>query len=273
MRNRRAIFFLLLSVMSGLAAVIAYYGSVRDTALIPVAEITIETTPVVMAKQDLPTGIAINAEDLEVLEWPSDYVPAGGQYDIEEVTGRIPRRAIGVGEPILEQMLLEDGRQSGLTALIEANHRAMSVRADAVVGVGGFIRPGSRVDVLAQLRTIDREKGSTPYNRTILQNVRVLAIDQSFERDEGLEPTLASVVTLEVDPGEAQLLSYASAEGTLQLSLRSEVDESLVALKSTTPKDFLDPVPPRPRRKAAAKAPARKSIESIRGSNISREYL
>jgi len=272
MMNRRSVFFLLLSIMSGLAAVIAYYGTVRDAARVPVAELTIETTPVVMAKQELQTGIAISEEDLEVLEWPSDFVPDGSRYDPEDVVGRIPRRAIGMGEPILEQLLLEEGRQSGLTALIEANHRAMSVRADAVVGVGGFIQPGSRVDVLAQLRTIDRERGSQPYNRTILQNVRVLAIDQSFERDVGLEPVLASVVTLEVDPGEAQLLSYASAEGTLQLALRSEVDESLVALKSTTPKDFMDPIP-RPKRKTVTKAPSRKSIESIRGSNISREYL
>jgi pilus assembly protein CpaB len=271
MRNRRAILFLLLSIVSGLSAVIAYYGSVRD-AQQPVAQFQIQTVRVVMAKENLPAGVAVQPAQLQVMEWPSEYAPLGGIQVIEEVVHRIPRREITIGEPVLEQLLLEEGRQSGLTALIEANHRAMSVKADAVVGVGGFIQPGSRVDVVAHLKNVDRDKGRQPYARTILQNVKVLAIDENFERSEGAEPALASVVTLEVDPTEAQLLSYASAEGTLRLALRSEVDDNLVKLKNVGPKDFMDELPP-PKRKKVARAPQRKSIESIRGTDLSREYL
>jgi pilus assembly protein CpaB len=273
MRNRRAFFFLLLSIMSGMAALIAYYGSVQKAGQV-VAEPIIETTPVVMAVADLSPGKLIESSQLEVIDWPSQYVPVGALQTPAEVADRIPRRTIAAGEPILDGMLLEEGRRSGLTALIEPNHRAMSVKADAVVGVGGFIQPGSRVDVLAQLRNIDQDKGAMPYCRTILQNVKVLAIDQNYEPSTtGAAAALASVVTLEVDPGEAQMLAYASAEGTLQLALRNEQDENLVDLRTTGPRDFLDKVRAKPkRRKKVAKAP-RNSIESIRGSNMSKEFL
>lgn len=260
--------------MSGMAALIAYYGSVQKSGQV-VSEPIIETTPVVMAVADLSPGKLIQSSQLEVIDWPSQYVPMGALQTPAEVADRIPRRSIAQGEPILDGMLLEEGRRSGLTSLIEPNHRAMSVKADAVVGVSGFIQPGSRVDVLAQLRTQNREMGATPYCRTILQNVKVLAIDQNYERTEGGAASPASVVTLEVDPGEAQMLAYASAEGLLQLALRNESDVSLVDLRTTGPKDFLDKVtaPKRKPRKAVAKAKPRSSIESIRGSNMGKEYL
>jgi pilus assembly protein CpaB len=272
MRNRRAFFFLLLSVMSGMAALIAYYGSVQRSGQV-VAEPIIETTPVVMAVADLSPGKLIESSQLEVIDWPSQYVPVGALQTPAEVADRIPRRSIAAGEPILDGMLLEEGRRSGLTALIAPNHRAMSVKADAVVGVGGFIQPGSRVDVLAQLRNVDQNQGAQPYCRTILQNVKVLAIDQNYEPTTGASAALASVVTLEVDPGEAQMLAYASAEGSLQLALRNEQDENLVDLRTTGPRDFLDKVRSKPKpRKKVAKAP-RNSIESIRGATVSKEFL
>jgi pilus assembly protein CpaB len=272
MRNRRAFFFLLLSVMSGMAALIAYYGSVQRSGLLVDGPI-IETTPVVMAVSDLSPGKLIESSQLDVIDWPSQYVPAGALQTPAEVTERIPRRSIAAGEPILDSMLLEEGRRSGLTSLIEPNHRAMSVKADAVIGVSGFIQPGSRVDVLAQLRKLDRDRGATPYCRTILQNVKVLAIDQNYEQTDNGVASPASVVTLEVDPGEAQMLAYASAEGHLQLALRSDSDERLVDLRTTGPKDFLDKVArPKPRKKVA-KSKRRPVIESIRGSKMSKEYL
>jgi pilus assembly protein CpaB len=275
MRNRRSLFFLLLSIVSGLAAVIVYRATLTEAPAVSAGPATIETTPVVMAAEPLSAGIAVRESQLTVAQWPSDFVPEGGMQAAAEVADRIPRRRIEAGEPVLSPMLLEPGRGAGLPGLIEPNHRAMSVKADAVVGVGGFIQPGSRVDVLAQLRAHDPERGFTPYARTILQNVRVLAIDQNFDRQEGSAPMLASVVTLEVDPVEAQLLAYASAEGTLQLALRSQVDESLVSLKSTGPRDFLDEVvkpkaKPKPKRKATK---PRNTIESIRGTDVSRDYL
>jgi len=272
MRNRRALLFLLLSVVSGLAAVIAYRTTMPEP-VVSTAPPVITTVPTAIAGEVLPPGVAIQASQIEMVEWPVDYQLRGSIHSAEEVAERIPRRRIESGEPIFEQLLVERGRHAGLTALIESGHRAMSVETNAVVGVGGFIQPGSRVDVLAQFRTRDRERGPLTYNRTILQNVKVLAIDQIFDVEEDHELTPAAVVTLEVDPNEAQLLAFATAEGTLQLALRNSVDGRLVSLRSTKPEDFIDDLPePQPNEVGTEKAPGN-AIEIIRGATVTREYL
>ena len=105
------------------------------------------------------------------------------------------RRALAVGEPILDAFLLPQGAQAGLGALIGENRRAVSVKVDPVIGVAGFVTPGSHVDVLATLRRVDRDK-ALPYSKVILENISVLAIDQKLEDVGGTEPELVSVVTL-----------------------------------------------------------------------------
>jgi pilus assembly protein CpaB len=277
MMNRRAILFLLLSISFGLLTVYIFKTAVSKPAPSG-GEFTIEVTPVVVAGIDLEAGVEIETIQLDVQEWPTALLPRGTFPSRRLLGKRIPVHTITAGEPILASALLVEGETAGLDSLIDTDHRAMSVKVDAVVGVAGFIRPGSRVDVLASLREIHIDRVATPYARTILQNIKVLAVDQNLTDVPGSAPEVVSVVTLQVTPAEAQILSYGSSQGKLQLALRNPVDDSLLALRSTLPKDLMDalipvkPVPTRKQKKAVS-PPPRNSIEIIRGSVSSREYL
>ena len=138
----------------------------------------------------------------------------------------------------------------------------MSVKVDPVIGVAGFVKPGARVDVVATLRRIDLKK-KLPYTMVILQDVRVLAIDQQLQEATEGEPALVSVVTLEVDPSQAQTLTYISHQGRIQLALRRPDDHEVVKVKSTGVEDLLPP-----RRRGNGSRP-RKSVQVLRGSSVS----
>jgi pilus assembly protein CpaB len=273
MRNQRAILFLVLSAVCGL---LTAYGvnmwvksAERARAASPIA-----TAPVVIAARDLAAGAAIEARLVDVSEWPVDYLPRGVFADAESVADRIPHHTISAGEPIFENSLLPEGSGAGLSAMIDDKHRAMSVEVDAVVGVAGFVRPGSRVDVLATLRDIPEKGRPRPYARTILQNVRVLAIDQQLGSVSEAEPRIASVVTLQVNPEEAQILAFGAANGDLKLSLRNPIDSDFQILPSTTPTDLMDVIEKLTvGRHEVSTAQPRAAIQEIRGSDLSNKFL
>jgi pilus assembly protein CpaB len=123
--------------------------------------------------------------------------------------------------------------------VISDKYRAVSVKVDNVIGVAGFVAPGSRVDVMATIRRVDRDR-AIPYSKVILQDVRVLAVDQKLEEVKSGEPELVNVVTLEVNPVQAEHLIYAAHEGRLQLALRSPGDDVKVATRSIGVADVLD---------------------------------
>jgi pilus assembly protein CpaB len=157
---------------------------------------------------------------------------------VEAATGRVARRPIAAGEPIVETALFERGAEGGLGAVIEPSRRALSVKVDSVIGVAGFVKPGSRVDVLTTLRRVDQDK-ATPYSKVILQDVRVLAVDQKLEEARDGKPELVNVVTLEVDPGQAEHLIYAAHEGRLQLALRTPGDSEMIETRGANVADVL----------------------------------
>jgi pilus assembly protein CpaB len=273
MRNQRAIIFLVLSAICGLLTAYGVNswvkGAERARAASPIA-----TAPVVIAARDLPAGAAIEARLVDVSEWPIDYLPRGVFAEAESVADRVPHHTIAAGEPVFENSLLPEGSGTGLSAMIDSKHRAMSVEVDAVVGVAGFVRPGSRVDVLASLRDVQDSGRPQPYARTILQNVRVLAIDQSLGNSTEDEPRIASVVTLQVNPEEAQILAFGAANGDLKLSLRNPVDTDFEILPSTRPSDLMDVLEKLTvgRHEIPVEKP-RTVIQEIRGSDLSNRYL
>jgi pilus assembly protein CpaB len=113
-----------------------------------------------------------------------------------------------------------------------------------VIGVAGFVVPGSRVDVMATIRRVDQDR-AIPFSKLILQDVRVLAVDQKLEEVKSGEPELVNVVTLEVDPLQAEHLIYAAHEGRLQLALRAPGDDAEIATRSIGVADLLDGNRPR----------------------------
>jgi pilus assembly protein CpaB len=138
--------------------------------------------------------------------------------------------------------------------------------------VAGFVVPGSRVDVMATLRRVDHKR-ALPYSKVILQDVRVLAVDQKLEEVKSGEPELVNVVTLEVTPTHAEHLIYAAHEGRLQLALRSPGDDLEVATRSIGVADVLGD--PAPKKKSAQNrsVASRAGIKIIRGTKIEDKKL
>lgn len=261
MQNRRGLFFLALAVVLGLAAAWIAGLATRGTPAARAEEI--RTTPVVLARMDVGTAAVLSANQLEVVDWPAAHVPPGALTGADAAAGRVTRRPVAKGEPILEMALFEPGAEAGLGAVIAADHRAVSVKVDSVIGVAGFVKPGARVDVLATLRRVDRER-AIPMSKVILQGVRVLAVDQKLEEARDREPELVNVVTLEVGPEDAQRLIYAAHEGRLQLALRTPGDDEVVETRGVDVADLL----------GGGKGPAPRAVRSgpvvqvIRGSQV-----
>ena len=202
----------------------------------PAQAVAVATEHVVVARADLSVGAKLAARQLSRVEWPAHLLPRGTFARPEAQDGRVLRRALAAGEPVLASALLPEGHEGGLLAVIQETRRAVSVKVDPTIGVAGFVVPGSRVDVLATLRRAGRGRA---YSKVILQDVPVLAIDQRLEKvDEG-EPELVNVVTLEVSPAEAERLIYGSHEGRLQLALRSPEDRARVATRPVSAADLL----------------------------------
>jgi pilus assembly protein CpaB len=222
----------------------------------------VETTSVVVARADIPTGVSIRDAQLTTVEWPSEFVPKGSFTAVGATESRVPRRPIVAGEPVLEASLLPVGAEAGLASVIDEDLRAVSVKVDPVIGVAGFVNPGARVDVLATLRRIDR-KSKLPYSKVILQDVPVLAIDQKMETAGNGEPELVSVVTLHVNPQQAEQLIYSAHEGRLQLALRGPGDREIVKTRSIGVADILGQ--PAKRKQHVA----RTSVEVLKGSSVS----
>jgi pilus assembly protein CpaB len=222
----------------------------------------LKMTPVVIARADLATGAQLREQQLDTVDWPSDYVPSGSFRDAGQLQTRVPRRAIAAGEPILAASLLPEGSEAGLVAVIDEKLRAVSVKVDPVIGVAGFVRPGARVDVLATLRRIDLS-AKLPYSKVILQDVQVLAIDQKMETASNGEAEIVSVVTLQVTPKQAEQLIYSAHEGRLQLALRSPGDREIVKSAAVGVSDLLGS-----RSRTRGTPSPRTRVEVLKGSSV-----
>jgi len=261
MKNKRPFILFGLALAFGLGAA---FIAQRTLEMQPGQEsqAAVETTSVVISKLDLPMASTIKAEHLDLVEWPTEYLPAGVFTDASQLEGRVLRRPFAEGEALRENGILPKDSAGGLEAVIEPNQRAVSVKVDPIVGVAGFVTPGSRVDVLATLRRLDW-KSKQPYAKAVLQNVRVLAIDQKLEEIGGAEPELVSVVTLEVDPAEAEKLTFMSHEGKLQLALRSPADVEKIKTRGVTVASLLGST-------GSKRAPSR-SLQVVKGTKVTKK--
>ncbi|QTP58604.1 Flp pilus assembly protein CpaB [Billgrantia antri] len=215
-----------------------------------------EAGQVVVAALQIPFGSTVQASDLKMLRLPPESVPPGSFNDIENVVGRVSNQVIYAGEILHEGRVAEHLGGSALAALLDPGKRAMSVRVDDVVGVAGFLLPGNRVDVVSTRQNGNR---SSVESRTVLQNLKVLAVDQiaSQERDG---PVIVRAVTLEVDPTQAETLVKATQEGKVQLTLRNPLDTEEKPDLLAAQRELLDVEPPRER---SSPPPQRTSVAQV----------
>ena len=139
----------------------------------------------------------------------------------EEVAGRAALYPITPGQPVLAGYLAAPGSGIGLTAKIPDGMRATALKSNEVIGVAGFLYPGSHVDVLVTYRN---EVSPMPMTQIVLQDAEVLTAGQKIEPDPQGKPETVSVVTLLLTPEDAQRVVLASTQGTVQFVLRNSAD-------------------------------------------------
>ena len=216
--------FIVLLVAIGLGGTFAL-ATYRYIQNMPVREISLPTTSVVIAAADLALGAALRREDLRAIAWPADDVPAGSFADPQEVIGRGLIQSLAENEAVLPSKLAPIEAGAGLPPVIPQGMRALSVRVNDVIGVAGYVLPGNRVDVVATVSPTGQPTDMT--SKVVLTNVLVLAAGTRIEQDaDENKPLSVSVVTLLVDPQEAERLALASTEGKIQLALRNPLDKT-----------------------------------------------
>jgi pilus assembly protein CpaB len=186
---------------------------------------TVETQPLVVASVPLPLGTRLDSSNVKIIQWPANQSVAGMFTKIEDCANRAVITPLAANEPVLEAKLAPKESGAGLSATIPEGMRGLSVAVNEVVGVAGFVIPGTMVDVLVTGRALGGGSAAQgDITRTILENVRVLAAGQKVEQDREGKPQTVAVITLLVSPDDASKLTMAATDGRIQLALRNTID-------------------------------------------------
>jgi pilus assembly protein CpaB len=191
---------------------------------------------IVVATKPLRYGMELNADALREIPWSQEALPRGAFNKISDILSggkRVVLAPVEINEPLLSLKITGAGQRATLSSLVTEGMKAVTIRVNDVEGVGGFVLPGDRVDVVLTRQT-DKEKAST---EIVLQNVRVLAVDQSADTSAD-KPTVAKAVTLEVSTDQAQRVWLASSVGNLSLLLRKAGETAAVSTKRITLSDL-----------------------------------
>jgi len=271
MKSKRALIMITTALLAGLAAVWLAYRWIGHLAE--------NTTTVVVAARDVDPGMLLTEASLQTIAWPSASVPAGALTDEKKAVGRVASALIFTGEPILEVKLAQVGATGGLSAVLAPGKRAISIQANEIVGVAGYVHPGSRVDIMVNTR----EGQEKQISKIILTNLLVLAAAQDDKRDQ-TKPKVVSTVTLEVDPQQAEIVDLARSIGTLSMVLRNPLDTALVRTVGVTRDDVFGPLgqpgqapatPATPAAMAAPKpdavtVPAKPKVRAVAKASVSK---
>jgi len=287
-------------VVVGIALICATVASAsvyRAITRMPVREVEVAHTYVVMSTRPLALGTMLTSSDVKRIGWPTSTPLTGGFSRVEDVVGRGVVTSIGANEPITEAKLAPREAGAGLAPAIPAGMRAISVKVNEVIGVAGFAVPGARVDVLVTIR-----RSSDAVSRVLVANVPVLTAGTRFDQEKNVQskPIPSTVVTLMVTPAQAERIALATTEGNITLMLRNPLDVAEPATPGaqlTRLADGLDGAlagvdPPSPMREARAAvrqpvavapvanvgrieeaAPAAYTVEAIRAGKRTQETI
>ena len=231
--NKVRLAILGVAIVAGGAASMMVGGSPPPPT--PETKVIVQQTPmdgVLVASRNIDVGTRIQAGDLRWTEWPRDSIAgelirrSSAPKALEELTEAVARSQFFAGEPIRRERLVLGQRSGFLAASLPPGFSAVAITIDqsGASSAGGFILPNDRVDVISTIR--DAAAGADSFeSRTILSNVRVLAIGQSIQERNGERTVTGGNATLEVDPGQAESLVLAQRLGQLSLSLRSIMDQ------------------------------------------------
>jgi pilus assembly protein CpaB len=221
-------------VAGGVAAYLAS-GSEPAPPAPPPAVVQTNTVDVLVAHSDISLGQTISADNLEWQSWPSTsasstFIRRTDRPDAtSELVGDIARSPFVAGEPIRETKLVKGNGSGFMAAILPSGMRAVSTQISPETGAGGFILPNDRVDVILSRKP--NGQGDTVVSETILNNIRVLAIDQQVEEQNGMKVVVGKTATLELNSEQSEILARSQVRaqqgGTLSLALRSMVDANV----------------------------------------------
>jgi pilus assembly protein CpaB len=287
MKQHRTLIVLAVAVAT---AGIAAFGVFQAIQRMPVRQVEMETVPVVVAKRTLTVGTRLTADDLKVAAWPSRTPVAGAFADPATVIDRGVIAPIAENEPVTTTRVAGPEAGAGLPPIIPAGMRAISVRVNEVVGVAGFVLPGTRVDVLVAVADDgDASTRQEPMARTVVNNVQVLTAGTRYDQEEAKDgkAVRSTVVTLAVLPADGERIALASNEGQLSLVLRNPLDidpaetagiKLAALMKGTGPEPVLDApkrkmIPAKKPVAAPAPEPQIYKVEAIRAAKRTEEAV
>jgi len=193
----------------------------------------VATVDVLVAKDDIPVGKELAPSDVQWQPWPAsaqtgNFIRRNNRPDaIEKLSGMIARAPFVSGEPIREAKLVNAKGSGFMAAILPSGMRAVSTQISPETGAGGFILPNDRVDViLTRQQTTGAAGSQRQTSETILNNIRVLAIDQNVQEKDGQKVVVGKTATLELAPKQVETLALAQRLGSLSLALRSITDAS-----------------------------------------------
>jgi pilus assembly protein CpaB len=244
----------------------------------PAVTVEVPAAYVVVAATPLDIGVSLTAEHVKLVAWPARGQVAGSFSKVEEVVNRGLIAAVAENEPITAAKLAPLEAGAGLSPAIRQGMRALSVRVNEVIGVAGFVVPGTRVDVLVTI-----QQGEESISRTVVSNAQVLTAGTRFDeaeiKKEG-KPIPSTVVTLMVTPADAERIALAQTEGQIMLALRNPLDTEQTQTLGVRTAALINAgapapaPPPRPVRRVATVAalspappppPAPRAVETIKG--------
>jgi pilus assembly protein CpaB len=221
MRNKRFFIVLVGALLFGLLAAFSvsrYLSSAQAYSK--------NLSRVAVAKVAIPVGTKIIPEHVMVVPFPKESTPDGAFDAPDKLVGRVAVVNIAPREPITEARLAPEGTAGGLSAVIPEGYRAMTVKVDDVVGISGFIMPGTLVDIVVVINPDEGVGRKDPISKIVLQNIKVLANGKNIDQPENQrDANSVKAVTLLVTPEQAEKLALAASEGRLQLVMRNSIDQ------------------------------------------------
>ena len=281
-RNSRTAVVVAIAV---LVAALASFGVYRAIQQMPVRQVEVRSLYQVVAALDMPMGTMITKDQVKLVAWPASSPVSKGFTTIESVLNRGLIDSVSANEPLTETKLAPVEAGAGLPPSITQGMRAVSVRVNEVVGVAGFVVPGTHVDVMVTLRGDNTKDTMT---RVVVSDVEVLTAGTRFDQEKARDgqPIPTTVVTLLVTPSDAERIALAASEGEVMLTLRNPMDRKPTETTGTRTAALFGqaPAPPpvvrnRPRpvvvEPVAAPVPLSRiySVEAIRAAKRSEEVV
>jgi len=268
-------------------AAVASLGMYRIVSRMPARTAEVKTIDVVVAQHPLKLGTRITADHVKVVQWPANAPVANSFSKVEDVLNRGLISDVDENEPLTNSKLAALEAGAGLPPSIPPGMRALSVKVNEVIGVAGFVVPGTRVDVMVTLPGKTRDEDST--TRVVVSNVQVLTAGTRYDQENAKDgaPIPSTVVTLLVSPADGEKIALAGSAGQIMLTLRNPLDQDPTATSGVRTNALFGAPAPAPKAPAVRRGPAKPpepivattptpavyKVEAFRGAKRSEEIV